>query len=55
MGFQAYWDVFEQTGSVKAYLEYARRGRMAEQYDDSDDDLWDDRERDEDEEDFIRG
>ena len=51
MAFQSFWDKFEQSGSVKAYLDYVKnvkpnrnRNRYTEDWDDDWDDLddWDD-------------
>ena len=56
MAFQGFWDKFEQTGSVKAYLDYVKnvkpnRNRYSdddwdEDWDDLDD--WDDDDYDDD-------
>ena len=40
MLFQNFWDKFEQTGSVKAYLDYVRNGKSARNHYEDDD--WDD-------------
>ena len=45
MVFQSFWDKFEQTGSIKAYLDYVRNVKTScNQYedDDWDEDDWDD-------------
>lgn len=45
MAFQSFWDRFEHTGSVKAYLDYVHNVKsQRNRYDDSDwdDDDWDD-------------
>ena len=49
MAFQSFWDKFEQSGSVKAYLDYVKnvkpnRSRYTDDWDDDWDDLndWDD-------------
>ena len=31
MGFQSFWDKFEQTGSVKAYLDYVKNVKPKQQ------------------------
>ena len=44
MAFQSFWDKFEQTGSVKAYLDYVKNVKPNQnRYTDDDwDEDWDD-------------
>jgi len=44
MAFQSFWDRFEQTGRVKAYLDYVKNvkpGRNRYSDDDCEEDDWD--------------
>ena len=42
--FQSFWDKFEQTGSIKSYLDYVRNVKSCHRYDDDDwdEEDWDD-------------